>query len=217
MKLLKYLIIIILLLLALYYLTVYNYNTMAKEAKPFIYTSVKNTPAKRSALVLGCSKYLSENRINYFYKYRIEATVQLWRAGKIKAIVVSGDNGRKGYDEPTQMRDDLVKAGVPAQYIQLDYAGFRTLDSIVRAKAIFDLEDYIVVSQRFHLERAIFIAHEKKQKVVGFVAKGFANTIWAKRMKRRELLARMKAWLDLKMFGVEPKFYGEKVKVKYKK
>lgn len=216
MKLLKYLIITITLLLALYYIALYNYNKMAKEAKPFIYTSVKDIPAKRSALVLGCSKYLRGKRINYFYKYRIEATLKLWRAGKIKAIVVSGDNSHESYDEPTQMRDDLVKAGVPSKYIQLDYAGFRTLDSIVRAEAIFDLKDYIVVSQRFHLDRAIFIAHEKGQEVLGFVAKDFANTIWAKRMRRREMLARVKAWLDLKVFGVEPRFYGEKVEVNYK-
>lgn len=114
------------------------------------------------------------------------------------------------------MQEDLVKAGIPAKYIELDYAGFRTLDSIVRAKAIFDLEDYIVVSQKFHLDRAIFIAHEKKHNVLGFVATGFPNTIWAERMKRREMLARVKAWLDLKVFGVEPKFYGEKVLVNYK-
>ena len=137
-------------------------------------------------------------------------------AGKVKAIVVSGDNGRKSYDKPTQMRDDLVKAGVPSKYIQLDYAGFRTLDSIVRAKAIFDLEDYIIVSQKFHLERAIYIAHAKEQKVLGFVAKDFSNTIWAKRMRRRELLARIKAVLDVDILGVEPKFYGKKVLVNYK-
>lgn len=216
MKFLKYLLVITIFLLALYYLTLYNYNKMAEDSKPFIYTSVNKIPAKRAALVLGCSKYLSGNRINYFYKYRIEAAVKLFKAGKVKAIVVSGDNGRKSYDEPTQMQEDLVKAGIPAKYIQLDYAGFRTLDSIVRAKAIFDLEDYIIVSQRFHLDRAIFIAHVKEQKVLGFVAKGFSNTIWAERMRRRELLARVKAWLDLKVFGVEPKFYGEKVLVNYK-
>ena len=189
---------------------------MLDEAKPYIYTDVQKIPAKKAALVLGCSKYLSGNRINYFYKYRIEAAVKLFKAGKVKAIVVSGDNGNKGYDEPTQMHDDLVKAGVPSNYIQLDYAGFRTLDSIVRAKAIFDLEDYIIVSQRFHLERAIYLAHSKKQKVLGFVAKGFENTVWAERMRRRELLARIKAVLDVNVFGVEPKFYGEKVKVSYK-
>ena len=189
---------------------------MVKKAKPYIYSDVQKIPAKRAALVLGCSKYLSVNRINYFYKYRIEAAVKLFKAGKVKAIVVSGDNGSKSYDEPTQMRDDLVKAGVPLQYIQLDYAGFRTLDSIVRAKAIFDLEDYIIVSQRFHLERVIYIANIKEQKVLGFVAKDFQDTIWTKRMSKRELLARVKALLDVHIFGVEPKFYGKKVLVNYK-
>ena len=195
---------------------VYNHNKMAKDTKKYIYTSIEKIPAKKAALVLGCSKYLKSGRINYFYKYRIESAVKLFKAGKVKAIIVSGDNGNKGYDEPTQMYDDLVKVGIPSKYIQLDYAGFRTLDSIVRAKAIFDLEDYIIVSQRFHLERAIYIAHAKKQKVLGFVAKDFKNTIWAKRMGRRELLARVKAFLDVHVFGVEPKFYGGKVEVTYK-
>ena len=216
LKLLKWLIILVTIVVSIYYLTVYNYQRMVDDAKSTIHTSVQEVPEKKAALVLGCSKYLSNGNKNYFYKYRIEAAVKLFKAGKVKAIVVSGDNGSKSYDEPTQMHDDLVKAGIPSKYIQLDYAGFRTLDSIVRAKAIFDLEDYIIVSQRFHLERAIYIAKAKNQKVVGFVAKGFANTIWAKRMKRRELLARVKALLDLNIFGVEPKFYGKKVNVTYK-
>jgi len=199
-----------------YYLLVYNYNQMVKEAKPYLFSDVQKIPAKRAALVLGCAKYLGGHRLNYFYKYRIEAAVKLFKAGKVKAIVVSGDNGRKSYDEPTQMRDDLVKAGIPSRYIQLDYAGFRTLDSLVRAKAIFDLEDYIIVSQRFHLERAIYIAHAKGQKVLGFVAKDFEGTVWNKRMRRRELLARAKAWLDVQVLGVEPKFYGDRVEVRYR-
>ena len=216
MKLLKWLFFITLFLVALYYIALYQYNQVSKNSKPFIFTSIEKIPPKRAVLVLGCSKYLKNGRTNYFYKYRIEATVKLFKAKKVKAIIVSGDNGNKDYDEPTQMHDDLVEAGIPSKYIQLDYAGFRTLDSIVRAKAIFDLEDYIIVSQRFHLERAIYIAHAKKQKVLGFVAKGFPNTIWAKRMRRRELLARLKAFLDVEIFGVEPKFYGKKVLVNYK-
>ncbi len=216
MKYLKWLFFILLLIIALYYIALYQYNQVSKSSKPFIFTSIEKIPPKRAVLVLGCSKYLKNGRVNYFYKYRIEATVKLFKAKKVKAIIVSGDNGNKNYDEPTQMHDDLVKAGIPSKYIQLDYAGFRTLDSIVRAKAIFDLEDYIIVSQRFHLERAIYIAHAKKQKVLGFVAKAFPNTIWAKRMRRRELLARVKAFLDVEIFGVEPKFYGKKVLVNYK-
>lgn len=216
LKLIKWLFIIGLVGLVSYYLMVYNHNKMLEDSKSYIYEDVEKIPAKKAALVLGCSKYLNSGRLNYFYKYRIEAAVKLFKANKVKAIIVSGDNGNKSYDEPTQMHDDLVKAGIPSKYIQLDYAGFRTLDSIVRAKAIFDLEDYIVVSQRFHLERAIYIAHVKEQKVLGFVAKDFKNTIWAKRMGHRELLARVKAVLDVHVFGVEPKFYGEKVPVEYK-
>jgi SanA protein len=216
LKFFKWLLFMALFLVGSYYLMVYNHNRIVEESQSFIYSDVQKIPEKRAALVLGCSKYLGNGHLNYFYKYRIEATVKLFKAGKVKAIVVSGDNGNKNYDEPTQMHDDLVKAGIPSQYIQLDYAGFRTLDSLVRAEVIFDLEDYIVVSQRFHLERAIYIAHAKEQKVLGFVAKDFSNTIWVKRMGRRELLARVKAVLDVNIFGVEPKFYGKKVKVTYR-
>ncbi|RUM69196.1 MAG: vancomycin resistance protein [Sulfurovum sp.] len=200
----------------LYVWVVYNNDNMAKEASPFIYSDISKIPPKRALLLLGTTKYLSGQRINYFYKYRIDSAVKLFKAGKVKAIVVSGDNGSKYYDETTTMHDDLVARGIPSKYITLDYAGFRTLDSIVRAEAIFDLEDYIIVSQRFHLERAIYIAHAKNQKVLGFVAKDFRNTVWAKRMEHRELLARAKAFLDIHILGKEPRFYGSKVKVTYR-
>lgn len=194
----------------------YNNDNMANTSKPFIYSDVEKIPFKQAALLLGTTKYLVGGRVNYFYKYRIDATVALFKAGKVNAIVVSGDNSRKGYDEPTDMHDDLVARGIPSKYITLDYAGFRTLDSVVRADAIFDLEDYIIVSQPFHLERAIYIAQAKGQEVLGFVAKDFKNTVWAKRMEHRELLARAKAFLDLYILGKEPKFYGKKVEVTYK-
>jgi SanA protein len=191
-------------------------NQVAESASSFIYQDISEIPSKRAVLLLGTSKYVKSGGINYFYKYRIDAVVKLFNAGKVKAILVSGDNGTKYYDETTTMRDDLVARGIPSKYITLDYAGFRTLDSIVRAEAIFDLEDYIIVSQRFHLERAIYIAHAKGQKVLGFVAKDFKNTIWAKRMEHRELLARAKAFLDIYVLGKEPKFYGSKVEVVYR-
>jgi len=202
--------------LLLYGWLIYHNDTVAEESVSFIYDDIEKVPAKKACLLLGTSKYLRNGHINYFYKYRIDATVKLFKSGKVKAIIVSGDNGREEYDEATQMYEDLIARGIPERYITRDYAGFRTLDSIVRAKAIFDLEDYIIVSQRFHLERAIYIAHAKGQKVVGFVAKDFKNTIWAKRMEHRELLARAKAFLDLYILHKEPKFYGKKEKVEYK-
>jgi len=216
MKFFKYLLILGALLMLLYGWVIYHNDRVADEATPFIYSDINKVPVKRAALLLGTSKYLAHRRTNYFYQYRIESAVKLFKAGKVKAIVVSGDNGNPKYDEPQDMHDDLVARGVPSKYITLDYAGFRTFDSVVRAEAVFDLEDYIIVSQRFHLERAIYIAHAKGQKVVGFVAKDFKDTIWAKRMEHRELLARVKAFLDL-FLGKEPKFYGPKVAVNYKR
>jgi SanA protein len=215
MKVIRFIIKITILLGLLYLWINYNNDKMAEEASPLLYSDISKVPTKNVALVLGTTKFLKGGRRNYFYKYRMDATVALFNAKKIKAIVVSGDNGSKDYDEPTTMRDDLVARGIPSKYITIDYAGFRTLDSIVRAEAIFDLKDYIIVSQQFHLERAIYLAHAKGQKVIGFVAKDFKNTIWAKRMEHRELLARAKAFFDVHL-GVEPRFYGEKVKVNYR-
>ena len=183
---------------------------------PDIYTSTRQIPAKRAALLLGTAKYLRGGYENYFYTYRIRAAVALWKAGKVKAIIVSGDNGTKEYDETTTMYEDLTRAGIPARYITRDYAGFRTLDSIVRAAAIFDLKDYIIISQRFHLERALFIARAKGQKAIGFAAKDIPGTDAATKMKFREYLARAKAFLDLYILGTNPKFYGKKESVHYR-
>jgi len=182
-----------------------------------IYAEIKDLPQKKAALLLGTAKYVAKGKKNYFYVYRIRAAVALWKAGKVKAILVSGDNETKYYNETARMQKDLIRAGVPKEYISLDYAGFRTLDSIVRAEAIFDLEDYIIVSQQFHLERALFIAKAKGQKVIGFAAKDIAGTKAANKMIEREYLARIKAFLDVYILKTEPKFYGKKEKVNYKK
>lgn len=190
---------------------------MAFSASKNIYTHIKDVPHKKAALLLGTAKYVAKGKKNYFYVYRIQAAVALWKAGKINAIVVSGDNETKYYNETKRMYDDLIAAGVPKKYISSDYAGLRTLDSIVRAEAIFDLEDYIIVSQKFHLDRALFIARAKGQKVIGFAAKDIAGTKAANNMIAREYLARVKAFLDVYILNTEPKFYGKKEKVMYKK
>lgn len=190
-------------------------QSIKEDASVYIYDDLTKVPAKKAALVLGTAKYFY-GRENYFYNYRIDAAAKLFKSGKVKAIVISGDNGSKSYDEPTDMKKDLIKAGVPEKYITLDYAGFSTLDSVVRAEVIFDLKDYIIVSQKFHLERAIYIAKSKGQDVVGFAAKDLKNTLAAKKMQYREYLARTKAFLDLYILHTDPKFYGKKEKVTYK-
>ena len=190
---------------------------IANQAAPNLYNDIKKIPAKKAALVLGTAKYMVGGGKNYFYTYRIRAAVKLFKAGKVKAIVVSGDNSTKYYNETSKMQQDLIKAGIPGSYITLDPLGVRTLDSVVRAEAIFDLKDYIIVSQKFHLERALFIAKAKGQKVIGFMAKDIPGTTAAYRMKAREYLARAKAFLDVYILHTKPKFYGKKEKVNYKK
>lgn len=190
---------------------------MANQAAPNLYNDIKKIPSKKVALVLGTAKYMVGGGKNYFYTYRIRAAVKLFKAGKVKAIVVSGDNSTKYYNETSKMQQDLIKAGIPGSYITLDPLGVRTLDSVVRAEAIFDLKDYIIVSQKFHLERALFIAKAKGQKAIGFMAKDIPGTAAAYRMKAREYLARAKAFLDVYILHTKPKFYGKKEKVNYKK
>ncbi|WP_462323133.1 SanA/YdcF family protein, partial [Halochromatium sp.] len=108
------------------------------------------------ALLLGTSPSL-RGRPNEFYQARIKAAAELYRCGKVRGILVSGDNATRYYNEPVAMQKDLMAAGIPPEYITLDYAGFRTLDSMVRAKQVFGLEEVLVVSQRFHAARAIFL------------------------------------------------------------
>ncbi len=207
----------IVLLSVLVLVFLYGLNAYVSSFETSIYRQVKEVPQKKAALLLGTAKYVAKGKPNYFYTYRIRAAVALWKAGKVKAIVVSGDNGTKYYDEPTRMTNDLVKAGVPRKYITKDYAGFRTLDSLLRAEAIFDLKDYIIISQKFHLERALFIGHAKGQKVIGFAAKDIPKTPAAYRMKAREYLARAKAFLDVYVLHTQAKFLGKKEKVNYRK
>jgi len=189
-----------------------NYSTQSA-----IYTEVKKVPHRRAALVLGTAKYIAKGKKNYLYVYRIRAASALWKAGKVDAIVVSGDNASKYYNETVRMQKDLIKSGVPKKYIALDHAGFRTLDSVVRAEALFGLKEYIIVSQKFHLERALYIAKEKGQDVIGFAAKDIPGTKAARRMMWREYFARVKAFLDVNILNTQPIFFGDKVKVNYRK
>lgn len=190
---------------------------VSNDSKKEIYSDIQKVPPKKAALVLGTAKYMIGGGKNYFYTYRIRAAAALFKAGKVKAIIVSGDNSTKYYNETSKMQKDLIKAGVPQRYITLDPLGVRTLDSVMRAEAIFDLKDYIIVSQKFHLQRALFLAKAKGQKVIGFAAKDIPGTAAAYRMKFREYLARAKAFLDVYIFQTMPKFDGKKVKVNYKK
>jgi len=117
---------------------------------------------------------------------------------------VSGDNSRKDYDEPSDFKNDLITKGIPEHKIFLDYAGFRTLDSVVRAKEIFGQTSITFISQKFHNQRAIYIANHYNINAIGFNA----NDVYNRHL--REYFARSKAGIDL-VFNVQPKFLGEKI------
>ncbi|MBK6283650.1 MAG: YdcF family protein [Draconibacterium sp.] len=183
-----------------------------KIASNKVYNSTKEIPHNKVGLFLGTSKILSNGRINLYYKYRIDAAVRLFKAGKVNFILVSGDNSTKDYDEPSTIKEDLIKNGIPANRIYLDYAGFRTLDSVVRCKEIFGQNSITIISQQFHNERAIYIAKRKDIEAVGFNAND-VNVHYGFKTRLRERFARVKMILDL-IFGKKPKFLGEKIEIK---
>jgi SanA protein len=182
------------------------------STKENIYNSVEKIPKNKVGLVLGTSKYASRGRINLYYQYRLDAVVALYNANKIEFILISGDNSTKQYNEPKTIKEDLIKRGIPAEKIHLDYAGFRTFDSVIRAKEIFGLDSFTVISQEFHCERAIFIGKTKSINVVGFAAKNVSKNYGFK-TNIREYFARVKMMLDL-IFGEKPKFLGEEIEIK---
>lgn len=182
-----------------------------QTAQNHIYSSISEAPTHKVGLLLGTAKHLGGNRINLFYKYRIDAAIQLYKAGKIKFILISGDNGHKSYDEPTTMKKDLIAAGIPVSAIYLDYAGFRTLDSVVRCKKVFGEDKILVISQQFHNERAIFLAQSNDMEADGYNAKDITGKYGLK-THIREYLARTKMFLDI-IFGKDPKFLGDKIKI----
>ncbi|MCB1061727.1 MAG: YdcF family protein [Verrucomicrobiae bacterium] len=181
-----------------------------QAASDRVYDSLEETPHRSAGLVLGCVKTLPNGRGNLFFRYRINAAAALYHAGKVDYLIVSGDNHRHGYDEPTDMRDALVAAGVPEDRIYRDYAGFRTLDSVVRAREIFSQTSLTIVSQSFHNERAIFIARENGIDAIGFNAKD-VESLGGLRTRLREHLARFKTVLDVWVLDSKPKFLGPQI------
>lgn len=177
-----------------------------------LYDDISLIPHRHAGLVLGTSKYTSRGTINIFFKYRIEAAARLYREKKIDYIIVSGDNHTRYYNEPKLMKEALLAKGIPESRIFLDYAGFRTLDSVVRGREIFGQGGYTVISQQFHNERAVFIARHKDIDAIAYNARD-AHPDKAMNVRIREKLARVKTMLDLYILHKQPKFLGEQVEI----
>ena len=201
-----------LLLAAVCLLLIGTANVLIRLAsKGRLYADVHEIPHRPVALVLGCSRVLANGSPNLFFARRVDAAAQLFHAGKVDRILVSGDNRFTHYDEATDMKNALVERGVPADRVACDYAGLRTLDSVVRAKVVFGQTNLTVVSQRFHNQRALYIAQRHGIDAIGFNA-GEVVFRHSFKTKLREQFARVKSVLDI-WFGKRPRHLGEPVDI----
>ena len=192
-------------------LTVWANVSVIRASRLYVTDDINKLNSVKVGLVLGTSRNVKGGSRNTFFFNRIDAAVELFESGKIKYIIVSGDNGEKDYNEPQDMREELVKKGIPDSVIFLDYAGFRTLDSVIIAREIFGQKTFIIISQKFHNERAVYLARKNGIEAYGYNAKE-VEPMQGVKTKVREFFARDKVFVDL-LFGVDPKFMGEKVKI----
>ena len=184
---------------------------VTKTGKQYSYSSVNAIPHNHCAVVLGTNKYLSAGKVNMYYTYRIQSAVLLYKSKKADYIIVSGDNKHRSYNEPISMYNDLLEAGIPKERIILDYAGFRTLDSVVRCFMVFGQHQFTVISQPFHNHRAIFIGRKRGLDVIAFNA-GDQSGRPSVKVVLREIGARVLLAYDL-LSGTQPHFLGEQIKI----
>lgn len=174
--------------------------------------AANEAPPRKVALVLGCSPSLPNGQENWYFRNRIECAAELFKAGRAQFLLVSGDNSRKDYDEPTAMRDALVARGVPSDRIFLDYAGFSTLDSVVRAREVFGESNVSIVSQRDHVLRALYIADARGLDAIGVAARD-VSPMASLRTDAREALARVRTLLDVHLLQRQPHFFGPRIEI----
>lgn len=169
-----------------------------------IFSDPAGLPENSVGVVLGTSKLLAPNRPNRHFETRIKAAAGLYRQGKIRHILVSGSHNSPYYNEVRDMRKALIDLGVPGDVITEDPSGFRTLDSVVRAARVFGQVRYTVISDDFHIERAVFLARLQHSDVVGYAADRIEMR-YSIRSRLREVFARVKAVLDVYLFHTQPR------------
>ncbi|GAB2537983.1 SanA/YdcF family protein [Spirosoma aerophilum] len=168
-----------------------------------IYFNIHELPANDVGLVLGTSKFVRTGKENLFFRYRMEATARLWKEGKVKYLILSGNNDSEYYNEPVDMQRALIKLGIPASVMTLDYAGYRTFDSVVRCKDVFNQEKITIISQNFHNARALYIGNHEGMEAIAFAAQDVPDG-YSLRTLIREYLARPYALLDVYLIRPKP-------------
>ncbi|MGQ9897865.1 MAG: SanA/YdcF family protein [Acidobacteriota bacterium] len=175
-----------------------------------VFEDTATIPPNAVGLVLGTAKYLSAGGINPYFQNRMKAAAELYHTGKVKHLILSGSNQTTAYDEPTEMRKSLRSLGVPDAAMTADYAGRRTLDSVVRARDIFSQHHFTIISDKFHVYRALFLCDRFGIQAIAY---GAPNLPWSAstRTRLREYGARCKAVLDVYVLGTQPRFRGEPI------
>lgn len=185
---------------------------IVKSTEDSVYSDLRLLPNHRIALVLGTSHRSVGGGPNPFFQNRMEMAATLYSMGKIDHFILSGDNSSRYYNEPLEMKKALISKGVPDSVITLDYAGLRTLDSVVRSKKIFGQNKITIITQPFHSYRALFISRYYDMDAVAMVADD-PRLDQTFKVRLREYLARTKAVLDLYIFKTDPRFLGEKEEI----
>ncbi len=175
----------------------------------YLYDSVELIPYNEAGLVLGTSPRVRNGGPNPYFTNRMEAAAELYHNEKVSVLIVSGDNRTRYYNEPEQMRRALVELGVPSSSIILDQAGLRTLDSVLRARDVFNHNEITIISQRFHNQRAVYIARQKGMKVHGLNARDVEHDR-NDRTRFREWFAKAIVFWDL-LTNKQPQYLNEKI------
>jgi len=183
------------------------HKSVIRDSADRIYELNQDIPPKRVALVLGARVY-RDGRLSALLADRVDTGIELYNRGVVEKLLMSGDNREANYNEVTAMRNYAIKRGIPSDDVVRDFAGFRTYDSIYRAKMLWDLDEIIIVTQQFHLPRSLYIAKKLGIDAVG-VAAVHRESSSLRNAARREILARILAWVDVAI-GRDPYFLGPK-------
>ena len=189
---------LLLILLGLGLLTGFVDHWISRQTRTRLYSDLTQVPAKSVGLLLGTRPTLPDGRVNLYFQYRIDAALALYRAGKVQHLLLSGAV-RPDYDEPSAMWAALRAGGIPETALSVDPAGFRTLDSLVRASTVYGLDDFLIISQAFHNERALFIADYRGITALAYNAAEVTG-LSQLRQQGREYLARLRAVWDWGLF-----------------
>lgn len=183
-----------------------NFWVLASTAR-FIDDNINECRPTDVAIVFGTSHWTRSGFRNPYFHSRMRTSAQLIADQRVSHLLISGDNRTQSYNEPRAMWRDLSRRGVPADQLTMDFAGFSTYDTLVRARDVFQLDNALLVTQRWHLPRAIFIGRALGMDVTGCAADDEAAAgEW--RLKLREWVARVATLGDLYVWGREPYFLG---------